>query len=81
MKICLIIILIRTQKMVSFISLSKDGFKSRIIKFIIFNFFSDIHEEMLKDHVRTESYRDFIYENKDLFERKVDFNFFNIFNH
>ncbi|GBC02976.1 hypothetical protein RclHR1_04910009 [Rhizophagus clarus] len=32
---------------------------------------NDIHEEMLKDRVRTESYRDFIYENKDLFKNKI----------
>eukprot|EP01083_Nonionella_stella_P029384 80890_1 len=31
----------------------------------------DIHEEMLKDKVRTESYRDFMYNNKDLFKDKV----------
>jgi len=31
----------------------------------------DIHEQMLKDRVRTEGYRDFIYENKDVFKDKV----------
>uniref|UniRef100_H3CW52 type I protein arginine methyltransferase n=1 Tax=Tetraodon nigroviridis TaxID=99883 RepID=H3CW52_TETNG len=30
-----------------------------------------IHEEMLKDKVRTESYRDFIYHNPDVFKDKV----------
>ncbi|EDO49961.1 predicted protein [Nematostella vectensis] len=30
-----------------------------------------IHEEMLKDKVRTESYRDFIYGNPDIFKDKV----------
>ncbi|XP_028812003.1 protein arginine N-methyltransferase 3 [Denticeps clupeoides] len=30
-----------------------------------------IHEEMLKDKVRTESYRDFIYLNQDVFKDKV----------
>ncbi|NXP50412.1 ANM3 methyltransferase, partial [Heliornis fulica] len=30
-----------------------------------------IHEEMLKDKVRTESYRDFIYQNSDIFKDKV----------
>lgn len=30
-----------------------------------------IHESMLKDSVRTDSYRDFIYENKRLFKDKV----------
>ncbi|XP_071135707.1 protein arginine N-methyltransferase 3-like [Mytilus edulis] len=30
-----------------------------------------IHEDMLKDKVRTESYRDFMYKNKDLFKDKV----------
>ncbi|CAG8477761.1 9555_t:CDS:10 [Ambispora gerdemannii] len=30
-----------------------------------------IHAEMLKDRVRTEGYRDFIYENKDIFKGKV----------
>uniref|UniRef100_UPI00358E794D uncharacterized protein isoform X2 n=1 Tax=Myxine glutinosa TaxID=7769 RepID=UPI00358E794D len=30
-----------------------------------------IHEEMLKDRVRTQSYQDFIYKNKDLFKDKV----------
>ncbi|KAL8735263.1 MAG: hypothetical protein Q9181_002875 [Wetmoreana brouardii] len=33
--------------------------------------YNDIHETMLKDHVRTDAYRDFIYENKDLFAGKV----------
>ncbi|CAG8434942.1 15393_t:CDS:10 [Funneliformis mosseae] len=32
---------------------------------------NDIHEEMLKDRIRTESYRDFIYENKDIFKNKI----------
>jgi protein arginine N-methyltransferase 3 len=32
---------------------------------------TEIHETMLKDTVRTESYRDFIYENKHLFEGKT----------
>ncbi|PUU83801.1 S-adenosyl-L-methionine-dependent methyltransferase [Tuber borchii] len=32
---------------------------------------NDIHEIMLKDTVRTDGYRDFIYENKHLFEGKV----------
>ncbi|KAF8253916.1 S-adenosyl-L-methionine-dependent methyltransferase [Wilcoxina mikolae CBS 423.85] len=32
---------------------------------------NDIHEIMLKDTVRTDAYRDFIYENKDLFKDKV----------
>jgi protein arginine N-methyltransferase 3 len=31
----------------------------------------DIHEIMLKDTVRTDAYRDFIYGNKDLFRDKV----------
>ena len=30
-----------------------------------------IHEDMLKDRVRTESYRDFMYQNSSLFEGKV----------
>ncbi|XP_061131817.1 protein arginine N-methyltransferase 3 isoform X1 [Syngnathus typhle] len=30
-----------------------------------------IHEEMLKDKVRTESYRDFIYSNPDVFKDKI----------
>jgi protein arginine N-methyltransferase 3 len=32
---------------------------------------TDIHETMLKDTVRTDSYRDFIYDNKHLFAGKV----------
>ena len=32
---------------------------------------TDIHETMLKDTVRTDAYRDFIYENKDLFKDKI----------
>ncbi|ROT43354.1 methyltransferase domain-containing protein [Sodiomyces alkalinus F11] len=32
---------------------------------------NDIHETMLKDTVRTDAYRDFIYENKALFKDKV----------
>lgn len=31
----------------------------------------DIHEIMLKDEVRTNAYRDFIYDNKNLFKDKV----------
>lgn len=31
----------------------------------------DIHETMLKDEIRTDAYRDFIYENKQLFQGKV----------
>lgn len=31
----------------------------------------EIHEQMLKDRVRTESYRDFMYENKSVFKDKV----------
>ncbi|RKP13122.1 S-adenosyl-L-methionine-dependent methyltransferase [Piptocephalis cylindrospora] len=31
----------------------------------------EIHEQMLKDRVRTESYRDFMYENKNAFKDKV----------
>lgn len=31
----------------------------------------DIHETMLKDAVRTDAYRDFVYGNKDLFSGKV----------
>ena len=30
-----------------------------------------IHEEMLKDHIRTEAYRDFILSNKEIFKDKV----------
>lgn len=30
-----------------------------------------IHETMLKDHIRTDSYRDFIYDNKSLFQGKI----------
>ncbi|KAJ2810202.1 hypothetical protein FBU31_008043, partial [Coemansia sp. 'formosensis'] len=32
---------------------------------------NDIHMQMLQDKVRTEGYRDFIYENKDVFKGKV----------
>lgn len=32
---------------------------------------NDIHEQMLKDKARTEAYRDFVYENKDIFKNKV----------
>ncbi|KAJ6256293.1 Apyrase [Drechslerella dactyloides] len=32
---------------------------------------NDIHETMLKDTVRTESYRDFIYDNKHIFQGKT----------
>ncbi|ODQ64495.1 S-adenosyl-L-methionine-dependent methyltransferase [Nadsonia fulvescens var. elongata DSM 6958] len=31
----------------------------------------EIHEIMLKDKIRTESYRDFIYQNKDVFKGKI----------
>lgn len=31
----------------------------------------EIHETMLKDEVRTNAYRDFIYENKQLFQGKT----------
>ncbi|PTB64061.1 S-adenosyl-L-methionine-dependent methyltransferase, partial [Trichoderma citrinoviride] len=33
--------------------------------------YNDIHETMLKDTVRTEAYRDFIYNNKHIFKGKV----------
>ncbi|KAI9784403.1 MAG: hypothetical protein M1816_000874 [Peltula sp. TS41687] len=33
--------------------------------------YNEIHETMLKDTVRTEAYRDFIYENKDIFRDKT----------
>ena len=33
--------------------------------------YGDIHETMLKDTIRTDAYRDFIYENKDLFHNKT----------
>lgn len=33
--------------------------------------YNDIHEIMLKDTVRTDAYRDFIYENKDVFAGKT----------
>ncbi|KAF9954924.1 Protein arginine N-methyltransferase 3 [Modicella reniformis] len=32
---------------------------------------SDIHQQMLNDRVRTEGYRDYIYENKDIFKGKT----------
>jgi len=32
---------------------------------------TEIHETMLKDRVRTDAYRDFIYRNKHLFAGKV----------
>ncbi len=32
---------------------------------------TEIHETMLKDTVRTDAYRDFIYENKHIFKDKV----------
>ncbi|KAI9498210.1 S-adenosyl-L-methionine-dependent methyltransferase [Zychaea mexicana] len=32
---------------------------------------NDIHEQMLKDKARTEAYRDFMYENKDVFKDKT----------
>lgn len=31
----------------------------------------DIHETMLKDTVRTDAYRDFVYGNKDIFQGKI----------
>ncbi|KAK9313592.1 S-adenosyl-L-methionine-dependent methyltransferase [Lipomyces starkeyi] len=33
--------------------------------------YNDIHEIMLKDSIRTDSYRDFIYDNKDIFKDKI----------
>ncbi|KAF2458785.1 S-adenosyl-L-methionine-dependent methyltransferase [Lineolata rhizophorae] len=33
--------------------------------------YNEIHETMLKDTIRTDAYRDFIYENKDLFKGKI----------
>ena len=32
---------------------------------------TDIHETMLKDTVRTDAYRDFVYENKHIFKDKI----------
>ena len=46
---------------ISFLSLRYDKMLTR----------TDIHETMLKDTVRTDAYRDFIYENKDLFRGKT----------
>ena len=37
----------------------------------IADYAADIHDLMLKDKVRTESYRDFIYQNKSLFKDKI----------
>jgi protein arginine N-methyltransferase 3 len=33
--------------------------------------YNDIHEQMLKDTIRTDAYRDFIYLNKPLFQGKT----------
>jgi ribosomal protein L11 methylase PrmA len=33
--------------------------------------YNDIHEQMLKDKLRTDSYRDFVYQNKTLFQGKT----------
>ena len=30
-----------------------------------------IHEDMIKDRIRTDAYRDFIYDNKNLFKEKI----------
>jgi cyclopropane fatty-acyl-phospholipid synthase-like methyltransferase len=32
---------------------------------------TEIHETMLKDSIRTNAYRDFIYDNKHIFKDKV----------
>ena len=37
----------------------------------LISFTLEIHEQMLKDKARTEAYRDFMYENKDVFKDKV----------
>ncbi|KAL2410461.1 Ribosomal protein arginine N-methyltransferase rmt3 [Exophiala dermatitidis] len=44
-------------------SLDNDYFKSYS--------YNGIHESMIKDRIRTDAYRDFIYEHKDLFKDKV----------
>lgn len=47
-------------------SMMDDQSKTKMLTSLI-----DIHETMLKDTVRTEAYRDFIYNNKDIFKGKV----------
>lgn len=44
---------------------------STLIPFLMCFTLSEIHEQMLKDKARTEAYRDFMYENKDVFKDKV----------
>ena len=39
--------------------------------YIVADCVADIHDLMLKDKIRTESYRDFIYDNKNLFKDKI----------
>ncbi|KAF2136962.1 uncharacterized protein K452DRAFT_322102 [Aplosporella prunicola CBS 121167] len=55
-------------KMVANAVKDKDGVDSSYFDSYSYN---DIHETMLKDTVRTDSYRDFIYENKHLFAGKT----------
>lgn len=38
---------------------------------VLLTYFQGIHESMLKDTIRTEAYRDFVYENKHVFKDKV----------
>lgn len=57
-------------------SVSSDGSASEVVKQIDSGYFGSyagfhIHEDMLKDHVRTEAYRDFIEGNPELFKGKV----------
>lgn len=49
----------------------KTYFATILIPFLICFTLSEIHEQMLKDKARTEAYRDFMYENKDVFKDKV----------
>ena len=54
-----------------FDSYAYNGRDSRWVRTGSWLMLSDIHEIMLKDTVRTDAYRDFIYGNKELFKGKV----------
>lgn len=66
-----IITLIHTHRTVSLTLWWKKKQDLMLYDLVLTSGVIEIHEQMLKDRVRTEGYRDFIYENKDVFKDKV----------
>ena len=56
---------------ISYLMLTTVGCLAENLMHIILTWSKGIHESMLKDTIRTDSYRDFVYENKHVFKDKV----------